>query len=107
MYQKYKDQMFKHWFFIPTWIRLQSDFLTLPEVTIQVQMKAILTEKELRNKKIWMEWKILRVYLELFNESINGLKEVCYHIAMNTRILGEAAGAENGDIWALGCYILE
>jgi hypothetical protein len=53
--------------------------------------------EDLKERKTWMEWKILRQYQMLFNESLKWLKELCYHIAMNTRIMGEAAGGR-GDL---------
>lgn len=73
--------MFRHWYFIPIWVRQSSDFLTLSDEAID----------DLVKRKTWLEWKIFRQYLMLFNESIDILKEVCYHAAMNTRIIGEAA----------------
>src|SRR5690606_28879817 len=77
-----KAQMFPGWFHIPMWIRQSPDFLTLSDEAIT----------SLEERKTWMEWKILRQYQLLFNESMKLMKELCYHIAMNTRIIGEAAG---------------
>ena len=51
-----------------------------------------------------MEWKVLRQYQMLFNESLKHMKELCYHIAMNTRIMGESA-ARRGDLPALDLCI--
>jgi hypothetical protein len=59
-----------------------------------------------RTKRTWLEWKIHRQFLDLFNIAIGLLKEVCYHIAMNTRVLAEAAVVERGDVAVLDQSIL-
>ncbi len=88
--------MFLHWYFIPVWIRQSSDFLTVPDESIT----------DLVSRKTWLEWKIFRQYLLLFNESMDTLKEVCYHVAMNTRIIAEATCApERADMHTLDLAI--
>jgi len=47
--------------------------------------------------KIWVEWKLLRQYLFLFQESLGHLPDVCYRIVTCTRLLAEAA-LTHGDI---------
>jgi hypothetical protein len=82
------------WYDIPLWIRQSPDFLTLSDEAIE----------DLRNRKTWMEWKILRQYQMLFSESLKLMKELAYHIAMNTRIIGETAG-RRGDLHTLDLVI--
>lgn len=73
--------MHQNWFDIPPWIRQNPDFLPLSDEAIEL----------LKNNKTWVEWKILRQYQMLFDESVKILREVAYHISMNTRKMGEAA----------------
>jgi hypothetical protein len=42
-----------------------------------------------------MEWKVLRQYQMIFSESLKEMKELCYQIAMNTRIIAEFATRRN------------
>lgn len=86
--------MYPYWFVIPIWIRQSPDFLTLAEEAVS----------SLEEKKTWMEWKILRQYQLLFSESMRLMKELCYHIAMNTRIIGEQAG-KRSDYYTLDLCI--
>jgi hypothetical protein len=88
--------MFLHWYFIPPWIRQSSDFLTLSDEAVA----------DLVARKTWLEWKIFRQYMMLFNASIDLLKEVCYHVAMNTRIIGEGScHPDRGDLYSLDLAI--
>ncbi len=101
-YGNYKVRMNSAWFEIPAWIRQSPDFLTLSEEAIG----------DLRKRRTWLEWKILRQYQALFDEGIKLLKELAYrihfapnllnliNISMNTRIMGEAA-ARRGDLAAV------
>ncbi len=43
--------------------------------------------------------------MDLFNDSVIDLKEVCWHIAMNSRIIGEAAAFERRDMNTLDLVI--
>ena len=95
-YGQCKKSMFLHWYYIPAWIRQSSDFLTLSDEAIA----------DLIARKTWLEWKIFRQYMMLFNESIDLLKEVCYHVAMNTRIIGEGScHPDRGDLYSLDLSI--
>jgi hypothetical protein len=89
-YGNYKDDMGEEWYMIPAWIRQSPDFLALSEDYLE----------DLTRRMCWLEWKILRQYQSLFDESLKQLKELAYHIAMNTRIMGEAA-ARRGDYHSL------
>ncbi|PRP80381.1 hypothetical protein PROFUN_11979 [Planoprotostelium fungivorum] len=93
-YGHYKIHMDVYWFRIPLWIRRNTDFLMLSDEAIS----------DMRQKCVWMEWKVLRQYQVLFNESLLSMKEMCYHIAMNTRIIGEAA-AKRHDIHTVDMVI--
>jgi hypothetical protein len=85
-YGRRKTSMHWTWFAIPEWIRGGPDFLTLSDEALG----------DLQDRKTWVEWKTLRQYQLLFLASLKIMKELAYHIAMNTRIIGEAA-ANRGD----------
>lgn len=78
------------WFKLPSWMRVGPDFLTLSQEAAA----------SLEEKKNWVEWKILRNYQHLFNEALKYMKELCYHISINTRKMGQTA-TEWEDIHAL------
>eukprot|EP00727_Mastigamoeba_balamuthi_P013961 m51a1_g9188 hypothetical protein (737) ;mRNA; r:72849-75341 len=80
-YAALKDKAPSTWFHIPLWIRQSSDFLILSEDSV----------KEMVDRQTWVEWKVLRQYQGLFIEAIKLFKEMCYHICINTRIIGETA----------------
>jgi hypothetical protein len=69
------------WFDVPLWIRQSPDFLILNDEGI----------KDLVDRQLWVEWKVLRQYQNLFVEAIKFYKEMCYHICINTRIIAETA----------------
>eukprot|EP01116_Phalansterium_solitarium_P022085 TRINITY_DN7166_c0_g1_i1.p1 TRINITY_DN7166_c0_g1~~TRINITY_DN7166_c0_g1_i1.p1 ORF type:complete len:722 (-),score=241.38 TRINITY_DN7166_c0_g1_i1:267-2432(-) len=87
LYGNYKHKMVPYWFVLPDWVRQSPDFLTLSDEAIET----------ITDKKTWIEWKILRQYQLVFTESLKHMKEMCYHIAMNTRRMGDAAG-KRGDL---------
>ncbi|KAH3763420.1 hypothetical protein Pelo_4754 [Pelomyxa schiedti] len=76
-----KDNAPPNWFFIPTSMQQSPDFLILSSISIQ----------ELTDRKLWVEWKVLRQYQTLFNEALRLFTETCYHVSINTRIIGETA----------------
>ena len=86
-YGTIKGLMYILWFRIPVWIRSSPDFLALSQEAID----------KMKVDKTWMEWKILRQYQMLFTEALKLMKELCYHIAMNTMLIGENA-ARRGDL---------
>ena len=69
------------WFEIPIEIRFSHDFVSLSDGTVN----------KMRNGRIWLEYKSLRQYLMLFNESIKHLKDACYLLAIDTRKIGVKA----------------
>lgn len=71
--------------------RHSPDFLALPDEFIE----------DITYNRTWVEWKVLRQYLELYNEALNVAEEICYHITMNTRIIAQVCGIDGGDIFTL------
>eukprot|EP00727_Mastigamoeba_balamuthi_P005802 m51a1_g1841 hypothetical protein (768) ;mRNA; f:565696-568463 len=84
-YAALKDKTPDVWFQIPLWIRQSPDFLILNDEGV----------KEMVERKTWLEWKVLRQYQNLFVEAIKFFKEMCYHICINTRLIGETAAGHN------------
>lgn len=91
-YGEMKNGMVLEWFKIPD--RQSPDFVSLSSEAIT----------DLRRRRTWLEWKVLRQYQMLFTEGQSQIKDICYLIAINTRRLGEAA-AVYGDLRALDLAI--
>jgi hypothetical protein len=69
------------WFHVGTRIRENPDFVSLAEESID----------DIDKKRIWLEYKILRQYQAIYNESLGEMPDVNHLIAINTRYVGEAA----------------
>jgi hypothetical protein len=80
-YVAIKDRASEAWFTIPTWMRQSPDYVFLSDAALD----------DMRRRGLWVEWKILRQFQYLFVEAIRDLKEMCYHICINTRIIAETA----------------
>lgn len=91
-YGEMKNGMVRDWFTIPD--RQSPDFVSLSREAID----------DLRERRTWLEWKVLRQYQMLFTEGQSQIKDICYLIAINTRRLGHAA-AVYGDLRALDLTI--
>jgi hypothetical protein len=44
---------------------------------------------DLRNRRLWLEMKVLRQYQMLYGEALNRTRDINYLIAINTKLLGE------------------
>jgi hypothetical protein len=80
-YGALKGNLFPYWFRVPLWLRQSPDFLTLSDQAMD----------GLKERRTWMEWKILKQYETLFTAALKWMKELSYHIAMDTRIIAQAA----------------
>ncbi len=47
--------------------------------------------EQLARRRTWLEWKVLRQYQTIFNDSLNRMREINQLVAINTRYIGEAA----------------
>jgi hypothetical protein len=45
----------------------------------------------LEQQGTWVEWKVLRHYLGIYNEALTSMRDINYLIAIDTRYIGEAA----------------
>ncbi len=71
------------WFRIGEGIRMHPDFVAMdPEVL-----------GDLEQRRTWVEWKVMRQFLGIYNDALPTMRDINYLIAINTRYLGEAAAA--------------
>ena len=74
------------WFAIGDGIRDDPDFVAMDPESL----------RDLEHQRTWVEWKALRQYLGIYNEAQQGMPDINYLIAIDTRYVGEAA-AGRGD----------
>jgi hypothetical protein len=85
-YLQIKKNASPAWFEIGDSIRDNPDFVAMDAESLH----------DLVEQKTWVEWKVMRQYLGIYNEALAGMRDINYLIAIDTRYLGEAA-AEAGD----------
>jgi hypothetical protein len=98
-YGRQKDLLHQEreaWFQIPIWIREQPEFRPVADEKIM----------KITDEHTWVEYAILRRLQGLFLESLSNLKDTAYYIAMNSFIIGEAAGSERGDFPTLDLVLI-
>jgi hypothetical protein len=82
-YQANKPQAGQEWFRIGDAIRMNPDFVAMdPEVLC-----------DLEQRHAWVEWKVMRQYLGIFNDALPAMRDINYLIAIDTRYIGESAAA--------------
>ncbi|ANP44632.1 DUF2254 family protein [Candidatus Viadribacter manganicus] len=69
------------WFTVGDGIRLTPDFVAMDPESL----------RDLEARHTWVEWKVLRQYLSIYNESLGAMRDINYLIAIDTRYIGEAA----------------
>lgn len=50
---------------------------------------------DLEARRTWVEWKVMRQYLSIYNEALGSMRDINYLIAIDTRYIGEAAAKCN------------
>lgn len=70
------------WFQIGTDIRQNPDFVAMDPESLH----------DLEQRRTWIEWKVMRQYLGIYNEALGSMRDICYLVAIDTRYIGEAAG---------------
>lgn len=85
-YIRVKPQAAPIWFHVGPGIRLNPDFVAMDPESL----------RDLEQRHTWVEWKVLRQYLSIYNESLGAMRDINYLIAIDTRYIGEAA-AKAGD----------
>ncbi|OQX69431.1 MAG: hypothetical protein B6A08_04955 [Sorangiineae bacterium NIC37A_2] len=69
------------------WYRIDGDLAKNPDF-VALDPESLV---DLERKRLWLEWKVMRNYLGVYNEGLSGMKDVDYLIAIDTRYIGEAA----------------
>lgn len=70
------------WFTIGADIRENPDFVAMDAESLS----------DLERDRTWVEWKVMRQYLGIYNEALVSMRDINYLIAIDTRYIGEAAG---------------
>jgi hypothetical protein len=86
-YLSFKQNASAAWFRIGDDIRKNPDFVAMDPESLT----------DLEQRRTWVEWKVMRQYLGIYNEALGGMRDINYLIAINTRYLGEAAAKEGDD----------
>lgn len=71
----------------PDWFRVEGDLAHNPDF---VSMAPNVLER-VTKRRIWLEMKVLRQYQTLYSEALNRMRDMNYLIAINTRLIAEAA----------------
>jgi hypothetical protein len=80
-YLKVKPNAGKSWFSIGAEIRENPDFVAMDQESLG----------DLEQRRTWVEWKVMRQYLGIYNEALSTMRDINYLIAIDTRYMGEAA----------------
>ena len=80
-YIKNKSKASTAWFDIGEHIRANPDFVAMDPESLQ----------DLEKRRTWVEWKVMRQYLGIYNEALVMMRDINYLVAIDTRYIGEAA----------------
>ena len=80
-YLKHKSKAPAGWFDIGQGIRENPDFVAMDPESLQ----------DLEQRRTWVEWKVMRQYLGIYNEALAHMRDINYLVAIDTRYIGEAA----------------
>ncbi|MBX3429096.1 MAG: DUF2254 domain-containing protein [Hyphomonadaceae bacterium] len=86
-YLRVKPQAAPVWFDVGPEIRLNPDFVAMDPESL----------RDLEQRHTWVEWKVLRQYLSIYNESLGPMRDINYLIAIDTRYIAEAAAKANDE----------
>jgi hypothetical protein len=80
-YIQNKSKASSAWFDIGPDIRANPDFVAMDPESLQ----------DLEQRRTWVEWKVMRQYLGIYNEALVTMRDINYLVAIDTRYIGEAA----------------
>jgi hypothetical protein len=80
-YLERKASLSDAWFDIGPVLRRNPDFVAMAPASVE----------GLSMSGTWVEWKVLRQYQTIYNESVNRMRDVSQLVAINTRYIGEKA----------------
>ncbi len=100
-YVDWKAGAAEPWFEIGPGIAKNPDFVAMDPESIS----------ELEERRTWVEWKVMRQYLGIYNDALAQMRDINYLIAIDTRYIGEAA-LKSGDkrlselvFWFMNSYM--
>lgn len=76
----------------PSWLHVGVDLRKNPDF-VAMDPESLVS---LEQRETWLEWKVMRQYLGIYNEALSSMRDIDYLVAIDTRYIGEAA-VENGD----------
>lgn len=80
-YLQHKAGAQLHWFGVHSHIAHNPDFVAMDPESLG----------DLERRKTWVEWKVMRQYLGIYNEALATMRDINYLVAIDTRYIGEAA----------------
>jgi hypothetical protein len=85
------------WFLIGASIRDNPDFVAMAPESLH----------DLEQRRTWVEWKVMRQYLGIYNEALHAMRDINYLIAIDTRYVGEAAlAAKDAELLKLNTWFM-
>jgi len=80
-YLEEKSRLHPSWFVIGDMLRRNPDFVSMAPASVEA----------LSQSATWVEWKVLRQYQTIYNESVNRMRDISQLVAINTRYIGMKA----------------
>lgn len=93
-YLAVKKQAPSQWFSIGKELRDNPDFVAMDPESL----------RDLESRRTWVEWKALRHYLGIYREAKDGMPDINYLIAIDTRYICEAAARHDDHELVELCY---
>jgi hypothetical protein len=96
-YIRRKEAAATPWFTISSSIRDNPDFVAMAPESLA----------DLEKRRTWVEWKVMRQLLGIYNEALHSMRDINYLIAIDTRYIGEAAlAAKDDELLRLTCWFM-
>jgi hypothetical protein len=80
-YLELKKGALDAWFAVGPRLRQNPDFVSMQAESVD----------DLATRRTWVEWKVLRQYQAIYSEALQGMRDINYVCAIDTRYLGEHA----------------
>jgi hypothetical protein len=80
-YLRMKPSASDAWFRLGAPLRENPDFVAMDPESLA----------DLERRRTWVEWKVMRQYLGIYNEALASMRDINYLIAIDTRYIGDAA----------------
>lgn len=85
VYLDAKGHLQPDWFVVRGAMANNPDFISMSGEVLE----------DIAGRKTWVEMKLLRQYQTIYGEALNRMRDINYLVAINTRLLGEAAAARH------------